>query len=119
MKITSLYPLYTTNDIDSSLIRWSRIGFQERHVIETPDYTVHVLKNEAGEKIDMVYADFAYEESFFAIRMNVDNFDEGKDFLLSSGYAEDSSLFTCSFAKFKVFKHIQNGTKVILIEHIK
>ena len=118
MKITTFNPLYTTNNIDDSLARWGKIGFKEKHLIELPDYQDYILENEAGNRIDMVQTDLARYEDLFALRMNVDDFEEGKAFLKSLGFNEESETFKATFAEYKFFKNI-NDVKIILVHHIK
>lgn len=88
MKITSFNPLIVTKDAEAAIRMFEELGFERRHSLDantgTTDFTSVRMKNAEGFYVDI--ANLPVEQDLTLIRMNVDDFDEAYNFLLSKGY---------------------------------
>ena len=88
MKITSFNPLIGTKDAEAAIRMFEELGFERRHSLDantgTTDFTSVRMKNAEGFYVDI--ANLPVEQDLTLIRMNVDDFDEAYNFLLSKGY---------------------------------
>ncbi len=90
MKVTDYYPIFYANDVEAEVKRYTEtLGFSVKHrpAIEYLDYVV--LENDKGRRVDIVCSHFpsdSFKEGFLAMRVNVDDFDEGVSFFESQGY---------------------------------
>ena len=87
MKITSFNPLIVSNNAPSVVALFKSLGFERRHLItglDDKDITAIRMKNESGFYVDIAQADV--EKDLTLIRMNVDNFDEAYEYLISQGF---------------------------------
>lgn len=88
MKITSFNPLIVTKDAEAAIKMFEELGFERRHSLDantgTTDFTSVRMKNAEGFYVDI--ANLPVEQDLTLIRMNVDDFDEAYNFLLSKGY---------------------------------
>ena len=88
MKITGFNPLIVTKDAEAAIKLFEELGFERRHTLDantgTADFTSVRMKNESGFYVDI--ANVQVPQDMTLIRMNVDNFDEAYEFLLSKGF---------------------------------
>ena len=88
MKITGFIPLIGTKDAEAAIKLFEELGFERRHSLDantgTADFTSVRMKNESGFYVDI--ANVQVPQDMTLIRMNVDNFDEAYEFLLSKGF---------------------------------
>ena len=88
MKITAFNPLIVTKDAEAAIKLFEELGFERRHSLDantgTADFTSVRMKNESGFYVDI--ANVQVPQDMTLIRMNVDNFDEAYEFLLSKGF---------------------------------
>ena len=88
MKITGFNPLIVTKDAEAAIKMFEELGFERRHSLDantgTTDFTSVRMKNAEGFYVDI--ANLPVEQDLTLIRMNVDDFDEAYNFLLSKGY---------------------------------
>ena len=88
MKITSFNPLIVTKDAEAAIRMFEELGFERRHSLDantgTTDFTSVRMKNAEGFYVDI--ANLPVGQDLTLIRMNVDDFDEAYNFLLSKGY---------------------------------
>ena len=88
MKITAFNPLIVTKDAEAAIKLFEELGFERRHSLDantgTADFTSVRMKNESGFYVDI--ANLQVPQDMTLIRMNVDNFDEAYEFLLSKGF---------------------------------
>lgn len=88
MKITGFNPLIVTKDAEAAIKLFEELGFERRHSLDantgTADFTSVRMKNESGFYVDI--ANLQVPQDMTLIRMNVDNFDEAYEFLLSKGF---------------------------------
>ena len=94
MEITSFNPLIVTKDAAPLVELFEALGFKRRHELQTTAGTADVdsirMKNEDGG----FYVDISQVETvpqdMTLIRMNVRDFDEAYEFLLSKGFTHRS-----------------------------
>ena len=88
MKITGFNPLIVTKDAEAAIRMFEELGFERRHSLDantgTTDFTSVRMKNAEGFYVDI--ANVQVPQDMTLIRMNVDNFDEAYEFLLSKGF---------------------------------
>ena len=88
MKITGFNPLIVTKDAEAAIKLFEELGFERRHSLDantgTANFTSVRMKNESGFYVDI--ANVQVPQDMTLIRMNVDNFDEAYEFLLSKGF---------------------------------
>ena len=88
MKITGFNPLIVTKDAEAAIRMFEELGFERRHSLDantgTTDFTSVRMKNAEGFYVDI--ANVQVPQDLTLIRMNVDDFDEAYQYLLSKGY---------------------------------
>lgn len=93
MKFTSFHPLILTKDADSAIAVFEALGFEKRHQISvTPtDYDIPTIcmKHPDGYHVDIAHVRDVSPDMTL-IRINVDNFDEAYEFLISKGFTNPS-----------------------------
>lgn len=121
MKITSFYPMITTQHVDDLLKVYEDLGFEIAHKFDphtVVDSTQYILKDENGNRLCITNAKYLPRD-MMAIHCNVDNFLEAKEYLLSKGYIiannniirTDSSVYATFVAP--------TGSLILIMEHLK
>ena len=90
MKITTFNPSIITKDAESTIKLFEELGFQQTHnKAENVDveFSAHRMKNEGGFHVDVVEVP-VIPQTYSAIRINVDNFEEAYAFFMSRGFRE-------------------------------
>ena len=89
MKITGFNPLIVTKDAEAAIKMFEELGFERRHSLDantgTTDFTSVRMKNAEGFYVDI--ANVPVPQDLTLIRMNVDDFDEAYQYLLSKGFS--------------------------------
>ena len=89
MKITTFKPMIVTKDAESVISLFEALGFEKRHAptvdIGTAMVTSTRMKNADGFSIDIADVK-TVPQDIAMIRMNVDNFEEAYDLLISHGF---------------------------------
>ena len=89
MKITSFNPLIVTGNSEKVIGLFEEIGFERRHTITVnssgKDITSVRMKDAGGFYVDVAQVD-GMEKDLQIIRMNVSDFKEAYDFLISKGF---------------------------------
>ncbi len=120
MKISSFNPLIVTKDADSVIELMKALGFEQAHTNENIDGKgiVNVtMKHPGGFKVDVTKADV--EADMTIIRMNVDNFEEACDFMISKGFQNPSGHVVESKSSKSVMMVSPSGYAFDLCHHIK
>lgn len=89
MKITTFNPQIMTKDAEPVVKLFEEMGFERRHKKDDMrDYGVTGIRmrDENGFHLDISQADALPVDSLASIRMNVDDFDEAYQLLLSRGF---------------------------------
>lgn len=87
MKITSFNPLIVTRDAAPAIELFEALGFERRHnntSIDEKNISNVTMKDANGFHVDVAQANVAQDMTI--IRMNVDNFEEAYEFLISKGF---------------------------------
>ena len=122
MKITGFNPLIVTKDAEAAIKLFEELGFERRHTLEantgTSDFTSIRMKNESGFYVDI--ANVQVPQDMTLIRMNVDNFDEAYEFLLSKGFTNPRGDHTVDTKTNKsCMMRSPSGYAFDLCQHIK
>ncbi len=120
MKFTSFNPLIVTKDPEPAIELMEALGFEKRHCIKhsEDDGIVTVdMKDENGFRVDIARADV--ERDLTLIRMNVDNFEEAYDFLISKGFTNPSGRVVETPSNKSTMMVSPTGFAFDLCHHIK
>ncbi len=120
MKITSFNPLILTKEADAAIEVMKALGFETRHNIQNilnQDITTVDMKHENGFRVDVTQVDVPADR--IIIRMNVDNFEEAYDFLISKGFTNPSGRVVESKSSKSTMMVSPSGYAFDLCHHIK
>ncbi len=122
MKITSFNPLIITKDAAAVTAFFETIGFEQSHKktgINDKNITSVRMKYENGFTVNVVSVE-KMPRDMVAVRMNVDDFDEAYNFLLSRGFvnAQGDNLTDTGSSKSTLMVS-PSGFAISLSEHIK
>ena len=86
MKFTSFNPMIITRDAEAAIALFEELGFERRHTKDgfLEDVSAVRMKDAGGFHVDIVQA--PVDRDLTGIRMNVDDFDEAYEFLVSRGF---------------------------------
>lgn len=127
MKVTSFYPVFITDELDPRLVgSFTALGFRQTHTLEFANAKHLTFKNEVGDRMDIAvspeFKRFGLPEKKFqmnAVRVNVDDYEEGLAFFRERGYAVALD-FDVPSAKIAVMEHQEdNNKRVFLFQHKK
>ena len=94
MKITSFNPLIVTKNAAPIIELFETLGFERRHTLAAEvssevDTTNVRMKNDTGFYVDISDVE-TVPQDMMLIRMNVPDFDEAYDYLISKGFTHKS-----------------------------
>ena len=125
MKITSFNPSIITKDIDAVVSLFEALGFEKKHNPTGTsgagnEYTSYRMSDANGFHVDISTTSVPRERDLTAIRMNVDDFDEAYDFLVSRGFTnmQNGTVTNTGSAK-ACMLYAPSGFGINLIQHIK
>ena len=122
MKITGFCPLIVTKDAEAAVKVFESLGFERRHTktdIEDGNNTAFALKDANGNRINIASSE-TIPQDLTAVNINVDNFQEAYDFLISKGFINprgDKVTDTSSSRATLLFA--PSGFAVNIAEHLK
>lgn len=123
MKITTFNPQIVTKDAESAVRLFEGLGFERRHMQEgigELDVTGIRMKDAAGHCLDVSQTDALPGQDMTAIRMNVDDFDEAYQLLLSRGFKNIYGDHTARTETARSAMMISpSGFAINLVKHIK
>lgn len=123
MKITTFNPQIITKDAQPLVKLFEELGFEKRHSpkgIGELDVTGIRMKDNNGFAVDISVPNADLPQDIASIRMNVDNFEQAYDLLVSHGFRKyygdhiverDSSKSALMIAP--------SGFSINLVQHIK
>jgi catechol 2,3-dioxygenase-like lactoylglutathione lyase family enzyme len=122
MKITAFNPIIVTSDAAATIELFEALGFEQAHnKAENKDvaFSSHRMKNEGGFHVDVTEVP-AVKQTYTAIRINVDDFDEAYDFFMSKGFREAKG-FPPSTTESSKYAYLvsPSGFIVDVIKHVK
>lgn len=123
MKITTFNPLIVSKDAENVIKVFEALGFERRHSITVNSGGNDILnvrmKDANGFYVDVAQVD-SIPRDMTLIRMNVDDFDEAYQFLLSQGFKNTKGDATVDTATNKSACMISpTGFAFDLCQHIK
>jgi hypothetical protein len=122
MKITGFCPLIVTKDPESVMQVFEALGFERRHTktdIEGGANVTYAMKDANGNRINIASSK-TVERDLMSISMNVDNFQEAYELLLSKGLVNprgDKVTDTSSSKSTLVIA--PSGFSITVSQHIK
>lgn len=122
MKITGFCPMIVTKDAESVMNAFKALGFERRHIktdIEDGENTNFAMKDPDGNRINIASSN-TIPQDIMGISMNVDNFQEAYDFLISKGFVNprgDKVTETSSSKSTMLFA--PSGYAITISEHLK
>ena len=123
MKITTFNPQIITTDAESAAQFFEELGFEKRHNptgIGELDVTGIRMEDPNGFHLDISQPDTQLPRDLIAIRMNVDNFEEIYDKLISHGFKNfygDNIVETGSSKSAIMIS--PSGYAINLVQHLK
>lgn len=122
MKITTFNPSIITKNAEADMAVFEALGFRQTHnKAENVDveFSAHRMKDENGFHVDVVEVPII-PQTYTAIRINVDDFDEAYAFFMSKGFREAKGFAPSTTASSK-YAYLVAPTGFILdvCQHIK
>ena len=122
MKITTFNPAIIAKEAEPIIKLFEELGFQQTHnKAENNDveFSAHRMKDANGFHIDVVEVP-VIPQTYTAIRINVDNYDEAFEFFMSKGFREARGFAPSTTASSKYAYLVSpSGFIIDLCEHIK
>lgn len=123
MKITTFNPQIITNNAAGLTEVFGALGFEKHHNkrgIGEQNVNGIVMKNSDGFKLDISEPEMQLPHDITAIRINVDDFDEAYELLISKGFKNfygDENVKTPSARSAMLIS--PSGVFINLVKHIK
>ncbi len=121
MKITGFNPLITTENLEETVALFEALGFERRHTKQDlgESHSTLVRMGKDDFRIDISGTPGVTQARTY-IRMNVDNFQEGYDFLVSKGFKSKwGNAPTEDASSMGVPMESPSGFTIALAEHLK
>jgi hypothetical protein len=122
MKITTFNPSIIVKEAEPIIKLFEELGFQQTHnKAENIDveFSAHRMKDSNGFHVDVVEVP-VIPQTYTAIRINVDNYDEAYKFFMSKGFREARGFAPGTTASSKYAYLVSpSGFIIDLCEHIK
>jgi hypothetical protein len=122
MKITTFNPSIIVKEAEPVIKLFEELGFQQTHnKTENVDveFSAHRMKDSNGFHVDVVEVP-VIPQTYTAIRINVDNYDEAYKFFMSKGFREARGFAPSTTASSKYAYLVSpSGFIIDLCEHIK
>ena len=126
MKITAFDPQIVTKNADPVIQLFEELGFEKRHIKDgkggpdIPKIKSVRLKDANGFCLDVAQADAGQAQDMVTIRLNVDNFEEAYNILLSHGFVNEFGNRVAETGSSRsTAMNSPTGLKITLIQHIK
>lgn len=124
MKITAFNPLIVTKNASATIALFEALGFERRHSIDakagTQDFTSVRMKDANGFYVDIAEVpETSLPQDLTLIRMNVDNFEEAYEFLISKGFTNPSGRTVDTKTNKSCRMISPSGFSFDLCQHIK
>ncbi|MBQ2580758.1 MAG: hypothetical protein II574_03920 [Ruminococcus sp.] len=122
MQITAFNPMIITKDAKAAKELFEALGFEHRHTktgINDKDITSFDLKDPNGFRVNIVQVEQTPQD-IASIRMNVRDFDEAYQFLLSKGFKNAQGDKVTDTGSSKATMMVSpSGYTISLAEHIR
>lgn len=122
MEITAYYPEFFVQDIDAALKQYTEeLGFKRLHTLDDGFVKLHVLEAN-GYRVDIFTSEHEQirmnHDGFYAMRINVRDFEEGIAFYQEHGYKITLGPASTSFMKLAVMEN-ETSDRIFLFHHIR
>ena len=122
MKITSFNPTIVTKNASDVISLFEDLGFELKHKktgINDKDITAVSMKDPNGFRVNITQSETA-EQDITSIRINVRDFNEAYEFLISKGFknAQGDKVTNTSSSK-ATMMIAPSGFRISLVEHIR
>ena len=122
MRITTFNPSIITKDASSIIKLFEELGFVQTHnKAENDDveFSAHRMKDSSGFHVDVVEVP-VIPQTYTAIRINVDNFEEAYEFFMAHGFREAKG-FAPGTTKSSKYAYLvsPSGFIIDVCEHVK
>ena len=122
MKITSFNPTIVTKNAADVISLFEDLGFELKHKktgINDKDITAVSMKDPNGFRVNITQSETA-EQDITSIRINVRDFNEAYEFLISKGFknAQGDKVTNTSSSK-ATMMIAPSGFRISLVEHIR
>lgn len=122
MKITSFNPLIVTKDAAPIVELFEELGFVRRHELAASTGTLDIenirMKNDGGFYVDISQVE-TVPQDLTLIRMNVPDFDEAYDYLISKGFTHQSGKVVETKTNKSAMLRSPSGFAFDLCHHIR
>ena len=122
MQITAFNPLILTKDAKAAVELFEQLGFEHKHTktgIAGKDITSFDMKDPNGFRVDVAQVQ-QIPQDMTVIRMNVRDFDEAYQFLLSKGFKNAQGDKVTDTGSSKATLMVSpSGFAISLAEHIR
>ena len=122
MKITSFNPLIVTKDAAPIVKLFEELGFVRRHELAASTGTSDIenirMKNDGGFYVDISQV-ATVPQDLTLIRMNVPDFDEAYDYLISKGFTHQSGKVVETETNKSAMLRSPSGFAFDLCHHIR
>ena len=121
MTVTAYYPVIYVNDLEKSLKQYTEdLGFEKRHSVDIGFLKEIVLAN-GNYRIDLVTTsldEFKHPDGYYAMRVNVREFDEALNYYESKGYKQMRETVHGVACCHTVLENT-DGDRIFLFHHIR
>ena len=120
MKITAFNPFILSPNAEEVVALFEELGFESAHTMDVIDGRVINYDLKLGEdfRVDVAQSD-KMPQDLTAIRMNVRDFDEAYDFLLSKGFTHQSGRVVETETNKSAMLTSPSGYAFDLCQHIR
>ncbi len=121
MIITSFYSVFTTNRISTYLkMLEGRDGLKIAHHFSNDEFDYYVMKDSCGNTTDLIeFKNKEVKEGFYAIRINVNSFEEMQAALQQVGYSLQDGVKEMNGNKYGLLVSATGAPNIFLFEHNK
>ncbi len=117
MKISSCIPEYVTPNAKISIGIYESLGYEVKH---HPNRWEYILEASDGNRMVLIENKELYKKAgntFYGLRVNVDNIEEGVKYYEDQGFKKESFTFNTESAK--LTRLVKDDIIINLVEHIK
>ena len=122
MKITTFNPAIITKEAAPIIKLFEELGFEQTHnKAENDDveFSAHRMKDASGFHVDVVEVP-VIPQTYTAIRINVDNYEEAYEFFMSKGFRQARGFAPSTTASSKYAYLVSpSGYIIDLCQHVK
>jgi len=119
MNISCYYSIMATSKMDQLLKHFEETKtLSVKHHLETDEFDYYVMTDKSGNNTDFIqYKNKNLPESFFATRINTDDFEEMQKVLESKGYAVEGPIEDNDKVKLALFVSAKGEPNILVFKH--